>query len=407
MAPIPLSERIVFLDVLRGAALFGILAANMRAFNSPLPAYFDHTLMWTAPIDRITQTLIDFFISGKFITLFSFLFGIGFAVQMERSANKGVDPKTFYVRRLGVLLLFGLIHGFLIWSGDILAPYAVAGFVLFLLRKKTQRTVLIWAACTYFWPNVLAGLMLLAEFMGVGIPMPPRTTPAEIARIVQVYSSGMYPEILREHVHEMAFNVFGLIFFYPRVLALFLLGMWTYRAGIIQDLANRTGLLHQCRRWGLLVGVIGNGTMVAIAEILQPDPMAPSMTGLLWGLAGAIGIPAMSLFYASSLALAFQQDVWRKRLMPFGAVGRTALTNYLAQSVICTALYQSWGLGLFGQVSPLTGLLPTVVIFAGQIGISIWWVRRYRFGPVEWLWRRLTYGTLNTAAPAAAAGAHM
>jgi uncharacterized protein len=402
MTPTPPAQRIELLDVLRGAALFGILASNMRAFHSPMPAYFDHSLMWTGVADRITQSVIDLFISGKFITLFAFLFGIGFAIQMDRAAGRGASSR-FYLRRLAVLLAFGVLHGFLIWSGDILAPYALMGFALYLLRNRSQRSIARWALFFYLWPLIPAIAGTIVTAAGIQVPGPTRATPAEIARIIQVYSAGSYAQIFREHLGEMAFQGFGLFFFYPRVLGLFLAGLWVWRAGILSNLGERRALLGRCQRWGLAIGLAGNGAMVAIAEAWHPDPLAWRPLALAQNFAASIGMPMMSLFYASTLAVIYLNSAsWRARLRPFGAVGRTALTNYLTQSVVCTTLYNSWGFGLFGSVSPLAGLAPTLILYAAQLAGSAWYVGRFDFGPMEWLWRMLTYGRVRGTSPAAA-----
>lgn len=116
------------------------------------------------------------------------------------------------------------------------------------------------------------------------------------------------------------------------------------------------------------------------------------MSGFIANLTGAIGVPAGSLFYASTLALLWQSPVWRRRLAPFGAVGRTALTNYLLQSVVCTTLFYSWGGALYGTVGPLAGLAITLPIYAAQVVLSVLYMKRFRTGPMESLWRRLTYG---------------
>ncbi len=157
MAPVPAHERIDALDVLRGAALLGILTANMRGFTGPFAAYFDHSLMWTDPVSRAAQGFVDLFVSGKFITLFAFMFGIGFAIQMERAQARGLESIRFYINRLTALLLFGVVHSVFIWWGDILLPYAVMGFGLLLFREKPQATVLRWAITLYVYPTAVAG----------------------------------------------------------------------------------------------------------------------------------------------------------------------------------------------------------------------------------------------------------
>ena len=404
MAPVQASERIEFLDVLRGAALFGIITANMRGFNGPLAAYFDRQLMWTGAVDRIAQGFIDVFVSGKFITLFSFLFGIGFAIQMHRASDRAVDPKKFYRRRLTVLLCFGLLHSIFIWWGDILMPYALMGFCLFALRNRSDKAILRWAAVLYVWP--LCPIVIGAALATLGVPVPPMpaTTQEELQRTIQIYSSGTYLQILQQNLKVFAFNIVGLVLFYPRVLAIFLAGMWVYRRGILTNLSQHTDLLKRCRKHGLAVGLAGNLAFVVLSEILKPDPHRFDWNAALVNTVASVAIPALSLGYASTLALLFMRDTWRARLAPFGAVGRTALTNYLLQSVICTTLYYSWGFRLYGRVDPLTGLVPTVLIYAAQLAASVWYVRRFAYGPMEWLWRRLTYGSLRRLAAATATG---
>jgi uncharacterized protein len=391
MRPVSAAERIEVLDVLRGVALFGIIAANMRGFNGPLPAYFNHTLMWTDTTSRVAQAFIDFFIQGKFITLFAFMFGIGFAIQMERADRAGVESLAFYVRRLTVLLLFGLIHFVFVWWGDILAGYAVMGFFLPFFRHRPQPALLAWAIVLYAYPFVLAMFMFTARSLGADVPSPPPTTPEELQRLITVYASGSYLQIVTENFKSLPFMGFGLLFFYPRILGIFLFGLWVWREGIIRDLPNRTGLLRRCQKHALWVAVLFNALAIFLNETFHPAPMSPSIVNLVIAVAIAIGLPAGSLFYASTLALLWNTPRWQPQLRPFAAVGRTALSNYLLQSLVCTTLYYSWGGGFYGRVSPLLGLVPTVIIYAAQVALSEWWLRRFTTGPMEWLWRRLTY----------------
>jgi uncharacterized protein len=295
-------------------------------------------------------------------------------------------------RRLLVLFGFGALHALLLWSGDILAPYALFGFLLMLFRRRRQKTVLIWAVFFYFWPNLVGAALLAAASAGVSIPMPPTPAPEELARIVAVFSSGAYREIFMERLKELGMLYAGIIFFYPRVLSVFLLGLYAWRTGILRNLAVHRQLLLRLRNGGLAVGLLGNGAAVAMMEIWHPNLMAPTPLAFTVGCVFAIGVPAMSLFYASTIALLYEDGAWRERLRMFAPIGRTALSNYLLQTVICAALYQSWGLGLYGSVGPALGLVPTVVIYAAQVRASIWWTQRLAFGPAEWLWRALTYG---------------
>ena len=393
MSPVSPGERIDVLDALRGAALFGIIAANMRGFSGPLAAYFNHTLMWTDTTNRLAQAFVDFFIQGKFITLFAFMFGIGFAIQMERADRRGTASRIFYVRRLAVLLLFGIVHFVFVWWGDILAPYALMGFLLLLFRKRSQKAILRWSVALYAYPVALGALMFALHSAGVPIPSPPPTTPEELQRIIGVYGTGSYPEIVAQNIKELPFMVFGLIFFYPRILGIFLFGLWVWREGIVRELPSRTDMLRRCQKHGLWVALLFNAIAVGLNEAFHPDPIAPSVLGLIVGVAVSIGLPAGSLFYASTVALLWQTVQWRPRLRPFVAVGRMALSNYLLQSIVCTTLYYSWGVGLYGRVGPLLGFVPTIAVYSAQVVLSVWWLRRFSSGPMEWLWRRLTYGS--------------
>ena len=397
MRPVSVGERIEVLDALRGAALFGIIAANMRGFSGPLAAYFDHTLMWTDPVNRMTQVFVDIFIQGKFITLFAFMFGTGFAIQMERADRSGIASRSFYVRRLAILLLFGVIHFLFVWWGDILAPYAVMGFLLMLFRTRSQKAVLRWSAALFAYPLLFGTLLFVLHSSGVPIPSPPPTTPDELQRIIGVYADGSYGAIVRQNLREAPFMLFGFIFFYPRVLGVFLFGLWVWREGIVRDLPSRTALLRRCQKHGLWIGLLFNAIAVALTEIFHPDPLAPSALGLTIGFALTIGVPAGSLFYASTIALLWGKMRWRARLRPLVAVGRMALTNYLLQSLVCTTLFYSWGGGLYGDVGPLRGFVPTVAIYAAQVVLSVWWLRHFTMGPMEWLWRRLAYGSAPLA----------
>jgi uncharacterized protein len=135
---------------------------------------------------------------------------------------------------------------------------------------------------------------------------------------------------------------------------------------------------------------------VALNETFHPDPLAPGPVNLAINLAFTIGVPAGSLFYASTVALLWESMRWRARLRPFVAVGRMALTNYLLQSLICTTLFYSWGFGLYGRVNPLLGFVPTIAIYGAQVVFSAAWLRHFASGPMESLWRRLTYGSAAT-----------
>ena len=391
LEPISAPERVQVIDVLRGMALFGILAANMRGFNSPAQVYFATERMWPGTADRIAQGFIDLLISGKFVTLFSFLFGLGFAVQMGRAEIRGAEFAPVYCRRLFVLLLIGLAHGFFLWWGDILSPYALIGFLLLLFRRRSQKTVVTWTMIGLWFPTFLGVVFLTLSALGVRTPAPPTPSKDVIDQAVRVYSQGSFAQIMVRRAKDLQFAYSGAPFYFTVILGMFLLGFYVWRRGLFQNIPDHLPLIRRALWWGLGLGLAGNAAAVSVTQIWHPDPMKPSALGLVRGIVSTIGVPALSCFYASAVILLFQNPAWQKRLAPFGAVGRTALSNYLLQSLICTAIFYSFGLGLFGKVGPAVGLIPTVVIYAAQVPLSVWWLQHFQFGPMEWLWRSLTY----------------
>jgi uncharacterized protein len=391
VGPVVLSERILFIDVLRGMALFGILAANMRAFFAPLDCYDHIGVLYHSRADVLAQAFIDAFIQGKFISIFSFLFGMGFAIQMSRAEERGARFMGFYPRRLLALALFGLIHGVLIWAGDILLTYAVSGTILLLFRKRRQKTLLWWAGGLFSLPIVLGTTFLTLYFSRFHRPwMDPK--PPDVKKlyaIVDIYAHGTVRQILAQNwsewKRELPYELFAIY-----AVALFLLGMWVWRAGIVQRLDEYRPVLKRVCAWCLPVGLTVSIFVAAAKAIIPPGSVS------LWAwLAGILWLPGAHILgagYVSGLALIFIHKDWQRILLPFAAVGRMALTDYLMQSVLCTLFFYHYTTGLYGRIGPAIGLAPTVILYGAQVAFSNRWLKRYRFGPMEWLWRGMTYG---------------
>jgi uncharacterized protein len=393
MVPVRVSDRIEFIDVLRGVALFGILAANMRGLNAPSAIYGHNELLFPGFADRFVQGLIDTFISGKFITIFACLFGLGFAVQMSRAEARGVSVGSFYPRRLLVLLGFGVIHGALIWWGDILIAYALIGFVLLAFRTRSPKLILDWAWGILLGAFFTLSLLLAAEhFRGPRPPAAhPQREPQEIARVVRVFNEG--PPAARAAENFRAWTVYaakdaGVLAFLPT----FLFGLWLWRRGVVQDLAAHEAALRKVCVVTLPAGVALNAFHVVV-DGMRGSPVPHDLLFLVTKLASYYGPFVLAAGYASGLALLALRAEWHRRLAFFAPVGRMALTNYLMQSVVCVAFFTSTG--LYGKVGPAWGLVPTVVLYAAQVWLSNWWLARYRFGPMEYAWRTLTYGRLG------------
>ncbi|HRJ20808.1 MAG TPA: DUF418 domain-containing protein [Bryobacteraceae bacterium] len=388
LGPVTPAERVEILDIFRGFALLGVLVANMRGFSGPMMAYFDHTLMWQEPANRAAQFVVDAFVSGKFITIFSFLFGVGFAIQMERAEAR---PAGFLGRRFGALMALGLVHIFLLWWGDILLAYSVFGFALLLFRRREPKTLLWWAAVLYLFPLLGFGMGALAAHFNPEAMKQPPADPAELARLIRVYATGGYGQILIERAKEAGQALMFVPFFGPRLLGLFLLGTWVWRRGILQGLANRETLLRRCQLWGFAVGLpLGLGGEVFML-VKAPVMSQPSLDGLVYFAVNSVAVPALSAAYLATVARLGAGGAGRKRVHWFAPVGRMALTNYLTQTVVCTMIFYGYGLGWFGKVGPIAGLGLALAIYGAQMGLSRWWLGRWRQGPAEAAWRWVTY----------------
>ncbi len=402
MGPILPQERIALLDILRGFAIFGILLVNMELFNSP--PYPSEVSVGTGTADHLAAWLIRFFGEGKFYTLFSFLFGLGFSLQMARAVSRGARFGSVYGRRLFVLLLIGLAHALLVWPGDILILYAVLGVPLLAFRTSSPRTLIVWTLICLALPILFyAGLFGFVEY-GRSVPQVAEQierwfagTTAKYEALAeqsfQVYSAGTFAEITAQRIHDLGFYYLdpldGWLVWAPHIFAMFLMGLYVGRRGFLQHISTHVPIFRKAMWWGLGLGLSGNLGFVVTAD--WSDPVVPSVTGLVEAVFFVIGAPALSFFYVAGILLLGQREGWQKRLAPLAAVGRMALSNYLLQSVICTTIFYSYGLGLYGRVGPAVGVALTAVIFIIQIILSVWWLRRFQFGPMEWVWRSLTY----------------
>jgi len=384
-APVSSGERIHVIDVLRGFALFGVLAFNMFFFSG---ARFE-LAAWPEALDRAIYLLTRLFIEAKFYSLFSLLFGWGMAVQMSRAEKRGAKAASLLVRRLLVLLLFGTIHALLIWSGDILMLYAQMGLLLLLFRKRSNRTLLVASGLALLLAIVMRipggamdafreGYANLTRFLHIGTLGP------------AVISTGSYAEITRYRLQEVLSGEANLLYYIGNIFAMFLLGLYVGKRRILHDVAKHQRLILSVMFGGLVLGLTFNTAFVLVIAGSSWIPQAYS--DLLRVGFRTIGAPSLMLFYVSAIVLLFQRPAWRKRLAPLANLGRMAFTNYITQSIVATLIFYNYGLGLFGRTDPTFALIVTIMIYFTQIRFSAWWLERYQYGPLEWLWRTLTYG---------------
>lgn len=395
--PVGTAERMDVLDAVRGVAVLGILVMNVDALSGyafvPNPAApgarFDETLLF----------LLAFLAEGKFYALFSFLFGVGFAVFVERASARGADPARLFQRRLSALLLIGFIHTIFIWMGDILLTYAVLGFGLVPFLRKDDRTVMRWAIAMLLLPIALYAIaaVLLAIF-GIPSALVPPPAAAEAApgsnlppfllQAVHAFAHGNYVNIVQGNA---AFTVAQIarrfvLMFFPRVFGMFLLGFLVGRRNIFADVVGHRTLLSRTALFGFLIGV----PLAFLGAYLEGSGFPlPNLRGVTETTAKSIAIPALALAYAAGLCLLFQRA--RTLMRFFAPVGRMALTNYLTHSIAGIIVFYGIGFGLFGKVSLTVSLALAIGFYVLQMFASGWWLTRATFGPAEWVWRMMTY----------------
>jgi uncharacterized protein len=397
ISPISLQERIEILDVLRGLAVCGILVGNMQWFSGY--GMMPPAIARQSPFaDQITHFLVHFFVAGKFYSIFSFLFGFGFALQIARAEERGDLKASLFKRRLFWLLIIGLLHAYLLWSGDILSIYALMGFLLILFRKKTNGALLKWAFALLVIP-ILTYILLYILFVAF---VPPEAVSKLDAAQIDFWKEAVgkvprssYLQIITGYNLNMIVGRYASLILemrLPKILAMFLLGFYAYRREFFQDLSSHRPFIRRVLVYGLILGVVGNvafGALAGTEAVLPPSP-----AGIVGVISYAFGVPALALFFIALVATLWQRapaSNGRRLLAWLAPVGRMALTNYLLQTVICVLIFYGYGFGQFGRFGATTATLIALAIFLFQILMSALWLKYFSYGPMEWIWRQLTY----------------
>lgn len=398
-APIQSKNRIHLIDGLRGFALFGILIAHMLVWFSVDPLPEEIWLQYqTGSLNHLALFLNKGFLTGKFYTFFSFLFGVSFALQLFRRKEGDSRFLPRFMWRLVLLLLIGIIHN-LLWKGDILAIYAVLGFLLILFRKASNRALLAFSL-------ILALNIPLLIHAGVQQAKTQVQTPATEAEMMLerqleeaekrerylTTKSGSYSELIQMNMEGFPDKIetqfaSGRIYV---TLGFFLLGLWAGRKKLFEQVGAREKLFKNAI-WVLLaanVALLGLffAAQTLLARLNEPV-WGPPVLNVLFAAHSA----AMTVLYIAGMTLLLQKKSWRPVLQNLSAIGKMTLTNYLMQTVVGLGLFFSLGLGLMGELDPIYCLVIGVVVFGAQILFSRWWMTRFNYGPVEWLWRSATY----------------
>lgn len=395
MAPVKTSERYVILDALRGFAILGICAANYPEFSLYTFQSKEITdAMPTADIDRVLRFILYFLVDGKFYTLFSLLFGIGFSIIISNAARKGVNGFRIFYRRMALLTLIGFLHLMFIWSGDILMLYALLGMCLPLLRNVSDRGLLRTAAFFLLLPIAVDAV---TQVLGVSLSAP---AVREQWRYCDRYGiteenfgywlrdatsyGDMFKFLIQGAWVRVQEFVDGNRYF--KVFGLFVLGFYIGRNRMYADLAARKTLLRRVTVIGLAAGL--PLSLLYAWSCMNGHPLGNAVHTAIY----TVSVYPLGLAYMCGMCLIYLRHkdlaVWRRLAYP----GRMALTNYIGQSVIGALLFYGIGLGLGASF----GLVQTELVVAGvylfQMAFSRVWLRFFRFGPLEWIWRMLTYG---------------
>ncbi len=390
---LPVSDkgRITELDVLRGFALFGVLLGNFSEFIlygfAATPAQL--AALSTAPMDPYVEFFIRLFITDKANTLFAFLFGLGFFLQMQRLSARNDDYKRIYLRRLFVLLIFGIIHSFFIFAWDILHLYALAGFILFAIRGISNRS-LLWFGIPFSLFGIIVVNMIFAQF-GVRESLGSDVffMDPSIMERQALAANWNYIEFF-EHFMRFTFldwiiggGMLGFIFY---ALGRFMLGVWVGRKGW---LLNAEAYLGGFRRWLWLT--LPEGFFLELGALALP-------VGPGYDIAGeslhTIATPLICVGYVCLIVLGLRKPLWMHILSVFAPVGKMALTNYVIGGLVVGMTYYGPKVGMAGHIGLSTVTLITIITFSIQILTSNLWLKYFAFGPLEWVWRSLTYGAM-------------
>ena len=390
LTPVEASERVELIDILRGFALLGILTVNFWGASGEV----------VRSADRIVSKVLEAAVDSSFYPLFSFLFGLGFAMQLLRARERGTGVVKTYVRRMLALFLIGAFHAIVIWDGDILVTYAVLGLVLVPLHRLSNRWLVAIAAVVLTAGSVgrIAGMLnrvgseqaAETERLGRLAEFARGEAMVALAERYELDSSssrlGSLATSISARWHHFQFVVrarLSLRVLTIDVLAFFLIGFAAGRRRILQEAArHRKGLTYAAA-----IGLIASTSGSLVVYVMKPS--SPELEGLGWSLQDY----GATMFYISAISVGVTfVPVVASAFRHFAPAGRIGLTNYLVQSITMTLLFSRYGASL-KQPSTATWLAIDLVFFFGvQLPFSRWWIRRFRFGPAEWVWRSLTYG---------------
>jgi len=394
IAPVSKGERIISLDILRGIAILGILIMNVQSFSMIQAAYINPTAFGDfTGLNRWVWIFSHVFADEKFMALFSMLFGAGIVLITQKATFKGIPAASLHYRRIFWLLLIGLIHAYVFWYGDILVPYALCAVPAFLFRKLKPAPLLIIGLL------LISIASLIYLFFGFTIPFWPAESVQNTMRSWNPNMAAASIEInaLRGgFMTQLSWRIPAAIYLQTfvflimngwRIGGLMLMGMAFYKWGIFN--AARSSKFYTN---GMIIGFVVGFLMIGygvLQDFRHQFSLEHSMfLGAQYNYWGSL---FLAFAYICLTMLLYQKNRIKKIFRKFAALGQTALSNYLLQTVIFTFIFYGHGLGLFGQVERKFQILMVLVMWVVQLYISEKWLQHFRFGPAEWMWRSLTY----------------
>ncbi|BFP43073.1 DUF418 domain-containing protein [Flavobacteriaceae bacterium GF1] len=387
-------QRIEIIDALRGFALAGIVICHVveNYMASAVPTSFNEAVH-QGIIDDIVDALIGIFLRGKFLALFSFLFGLSFFIQMDNAHRRGGYFGGRFFWRLVLLMAIGFIHS-LFYRGDILTVYALLGIFLIPFHKVNNKWVLGFATLLFFG---LARYILFYLTGGERIFSDSNMDPDDpkILAYYDTLKNGSLWDVFATNATEghldkaeYQYGFFGRGYF---TFAFFLVGLYAGRLGFFKRFKEERKFTKRVLIYSSIALVVSIGAAAAVFASMGPEFDPKSWNAMIGFTTMDIGNAAMTLMYIAIFAMLFRKVKWEQRLGKFAPYGRMALTNYVFQSIVFTFIFFGWGLGLIGELRQIYAFLIAIVFIALQMWLSKLWLKYFAYGPLEWAWRSLTF----------------
>ncbi len=382
LQPIEKQNRLQVIDSLRGLALLGILIANIPYLDQVNDSGNGNVAGVPEP-GKVLNFLFHLLIEKKFITIFSMLFGFGFYVQLKRAEEKGIDFKSYFLKRMTILLLIGCVHAYVFWFGDIIRDYAICGmFLLFVYKWKPKKILIAAIVFSLFFTGtvyIVNGVFNLQEY----------AYDASIVRELPITGSyGRYLYInarIDPFVNFIHDSPITLVFCFGNMLT----GFWMAKSGFFHQQERFRPARKKLIVSGILLGLPASYLLWLIN--MGKLELTPALIWLPYVIVS--GMVLQSLFYISAFVQLFRTEAFQKVLSLFAPVGKMALTNYLLQTVFYLVLFFHWtnGLKLYGRLTITETYLVALGLFLIQVVFSTWWMKKHEQGPVENIWKKLSY----------------